>query len=34
MEPYGPNSPLMGIHTAVETEGDIKIGDPVYIVRK
>ncbi|XP_060601564.1 mitochondrial amidoxime-reducing component 1-like [Ruditapes philippinarum] len=34
MEPYGPFKPVMGIHTAVETEGDIKIGDPVYVVKK
>lgn len=33
MEPYGPK-PCMGIHTVVETEGEIKVGDPVYVIRK
>jgi hypothetical protein len=33
MDPYGPK-PCMGIHTVVETEGDINVGDPVYVVRK
>ncbi|XP_045160180.2 mitochondrial amidoxime-reducing component 1-like [Mercenaria mercenaria] len=34
MEPYGSFKPVMGIHTAVEAEGEIKIGDPVYVIRK
>lgn len=34
MEPYGPLKPVMGIHTAVETEGKVKVGDPVYVIRK
>lgn len=34
MEPYGPYKPVMGVHTAVETEGEIKVGDPVYVIRK
>ncbi|KAL4238383.1 hypothetical protein ACF0H5_003092 [Mactra antiquata] len=33
MEPYGPK-PCMGIYTVVVTEGDINVGDPVYVVRK
>ncbi|XP_045160089.1 mitochondrial amidoxime-reducing component 1-like [Mercenaria mercenaria] len=33
MDPYGPK-PCMGIHTCVETEGDIQVGDPVYVIRK
>ena len=33
MDPYGPK-PVMGVHMAVEQEGKVKIGDPVYVVRK
>lgn len=33
MPPYGPK-PCMGIYTAVDLEGEIKVGDPVYAVRK
>ena len=33
MEPYGPK-PCMGIHMTVVREGEIKVGDPVYAVRK
>ncbi|VDI61903.1 Hypothetical predicted protein [Mytilus galloprovincialis] len=32
-KPYG-DSPLFGINTAIDKEGIIKIGDPVYVLRK
>ena len=33
MDPYGPK-PVMGVHMSVEMEGEIKVGDPVFVVRK
>ena len=33
MEPYGPK-PCMGVHMAVVKEGEIKVGDPVNVIRK
>ncbi|XP_052097835.1 mitochondrial amidoxime reducing component 2-like isoform X1 [Mytilus californianus] len=32
-KPYG-DSPLFGVNTAIDREGIIKIGDPVYVLRK
>ena len=34
MEPYGHTKPVMGVYMAVENEGSVKVGDPVYVVRK
>ncbi|KAH3711722.1 mitochondrial amidoxime-reducing component 1-like [Dreissena polymorpha] len=33
MDPYGPK-PVMGIHTVTKTPGYIRVGDPVYVVKK
>ncbi|KAL4238414.1 hypothetical protein ACF0H5_003122 [Mactra antiquata] len=34
MEAYGPTKPVMGIQTSFENGGVIKLGDPVYVIRK
>ena len=33
MDPYG-SKPIMGVHMAIDQEGKVKVGDPVYVVRK